>query len=57
MDIANHDTDGAETLGMEDHMEIFYQAVDNKRDLVSSRVRKVFESLASQMGYVDSVID
>lgn len=38
-------------------MEIFYQAVDNKRDLVSSRVRKVFESLASLMGYVDSVID
>lgn len=55
--LANQDVDGAETLGMEDHMEIFYQAVDNKRDLVRSRVRKVFESLASQMGYVDSVID
>lgn len=43
--------DGTAAMGMEDIMETFYQAVDNKRDLIRYRMHALAESLTGKLRY------
>lgn len=44
---------GTVAMGMEDVMETFYQAVENKRDLARFRMRALTDSLTGKLRYGD----